>query len=99
MGLKATDNDRRHVALCHDEFRRPRSGLCRSGGIGNNNNNIPSKVAGVEGPQKSAHDTRTLAPYWRGPSTMTFSSPSRMHRGQKAHPNIWILPTTSLYSL
>ncbi|GFW43713.1 hypothetical protein TNCV_4770621 [Trichonephila clavipes] len=28
MVLKA--NDRRHLALCHDEFRGPRSGLCRS---------------------------------------------------------------------
>ncbi|GFT73394.1 hypothetical protein TNCV_1081531 [Trichonephila clavipes] len=32
---KATGNDRRHLALCHDEFRGPRSGLCRSGGISN----------------------------------------------------------------
>ncbi|GFW82996.1 uncharacterized protein TNCV_4604231 [Trichonephila clavipes] len=40
MMLKATANDRRHLALCHDEFRWPRSGLCRSGGIGNNSNNI-----------------------------------------------------------
>ncbi|GFW02320.1 hypothetical protein TNCV_1732351 [Trichonephila clavipes] len=39
MVLKDTANDRRHLALCHDEFRRPRSGLCRSGGIGNNNSN------------------------------------------------------------
>ncbi|GFW18625.1 uncharacterized protein TNCV_1222861 [Trichonephila clavipes] len=38
MVLKATVNDRRHLALCHDEFRGPRSDLCRSGGIGNNNN-------------------------------------------------------------
>ncbi|GFU07733.1 uncharacterized protein TNCV_4164281 [Trichonephila clavipes] len=30
MVLKATANDRRHLALCHDEFRGPRSGLCRS---------------------------------------------------------------------
>ncbi|GFW63957.1 uncharacterized protein TNCV_706631 [Trichonephila clavipes] len=37
MVLKATSNDRRHLALGHDEFRGPRSGLCRSGGIGNNN--------------------------------------------------------------
>ncbi|GFX59639.1 uncharacterized protein TNCV_3754041 [Trichonephila clavipes] len=37
MVLKATANDRRHLALCHDEFRGPRSGLCRSGGIGDNN--------------------------------------------------------------
>ncbi|GFX35930.1 uncharacterized protein TNCV_4214521 [Trichonephila clavipes] len=36
MVLKATANDRRHLALCHDEFRGPRSGLCRSGGISNN---------------------------------------------------------------
>ncbi|GFW95946.1 uncharacterized protein TNCV_4173731 [Trichonephila clavipes] len=36
--LKATANDRRHLALCHDEFRGPRSVLCRSGGISNNNN-------------------------------------------------------------
>ncbi|GFX65497.1 uncharacterized protein TNCV_4735451 [Trichonephila clavipes] len=36
MVLKVTDNDRRHLALCHDEFRGPRSGLCRSGGISNN---------------------------------------------------------------
>ncbi|GFW94927.1 uncharacterized protein TNCV_3398061 [Trichonephila clavipes] len=32
MMLKATANDSRHLALCHDEFRGPRSGLCRSGG-------------------------------------------------------------------
>ncbi|GFX41593.1 uncharacterized protein TNCV_3109891 [Trichonephila clavipes] len=32
MVIKATANDRRHLALCHDEFRGPRSGLCRSGG-------------------------------------------------------------------
>ncbi|GFV55488.1 uncharacterized protein TNCV_3776751 [Trichonephila clavipes] len=38
MVLKATANDSRHLALCHDEFRGPRSGLCRSGGIGNSNN-------------------------------------------------------------
>ncbi|GFT11451.1 zinc finger protein [Trichonephila clavipes] len=31
MELKATANNRRHLALCHDEFRGPRSGLCRSG--------------------------------------------------------------------
>ncbi|GFY08698.1 uncharacterized protein TNCV_5006111 [Trichonephila clavipes] len=31
MVLKSTANDRRHLALCHDEFRGPRSGLCRSG--------------------------------------------------------------------
>ncbi|GFV59196.1 uncharacterized protein TNCV_2339371 [Trichonephila clavipes] len=37
MVLKATANDRRHLALCHDEFRGPRSGLCRSGSISNNN--------------------------------------------------------------
>ncbi|GFW59047.1 hypothetical protein TNCV_2831531 [Trichonephila clavipes] len=35
---KATANDRRHLALCHDEFPGHRSGLCRSGGISNNNN-------------------------------------------------------------
>ncbi|GFY28403.1 uncharacterized protein TNCV_1970581 [Trichonephila clavipes] len=28
MVLKATANDRRHLALGHDEFRGPRSGLC-----------------------------------------------------------------------
>ncbi|GFU67801.1 uncharacterized protein TNCV_4684221 [Trichonephila clavipes] len=37
MVLKATDNDRRHIALCHEEFRGPRSVLCRSVGISNNN--------------------------------------------------------------
>ncbi|GFV31865.1 putative DD41D transposase [Trichonephila clavipes] len=37
MVLKATANDRRQLALCHDEFREPASGLCRSGGISNNN--------------------------------------------------------------
>ncbi|GFV83043.1 hypothetical protein TNCV_1180571 [Trichonephila clavipes] len=31
MVLKATANDKRHLALCHDEYRGPRSGLCRSG--------------------------------------------------------------------
>ncbi|GFW04485.1 uncharacterized protein TNCV_878541 [Trichonephila clavipes] len=35
--LKATANDRRHLALCHDEFRGPRSVLYRSGGISNTN--------------------------------------------------------------
>ncbi|GFX06895.1 hypothetical protein TNCV_1202101 [Trichonephila clavipes] len=30
------DNDRRHLNLCHDEFRGPRSDLCGSGGISNN---------------------------------------------------------------
>ncbi|GFV43259.1 uncharacterized protein TNCV_72161 [Trichonephila clavipes] len=39
MVLKATANDWRHLAFCHDEFRGPRSGLCRSGGISNNKNN------------------------------------------------------------
>ncbi|GFX23851.1 uncharacterized protein TNCV_1788821 [Trichonephila clavipes] len=38
MVLKATANDMRHLALCDDEFRGPRSGLCRLGGISNNNN-------------------------------------------------------------
>ncbi|GFX25095.1 uncharacterized protein TNCV_2752701 [Trichonephila clavipes] len=28
MVLKVTDNDRRHLTLCHDEFHGPRSGLC-----------------------------------------------------------------------
>ncbi|GFV88033.1 uncharacterized protein TNCV_3241831 [Trichonephila clavipes] len=37
MVLIATADDRRHLALCHDEFRGPRSGLYRSGGVGNNN--------------------------------------------------------------
>ncbi|GFV89930.1 uncharacterized protein TNCV_4642731 [Trichonephila clavipes] len=37
MVLKATVNDRRLLALCHDEFRGPRSGLCRSGDISKNN--------------------------------------------------------------
>ncbi|GFW21743.1 SCAN domain-containing protein 3 [Trichonephila clavipes] len=35
MVLKDTVNDRRHVAYCHDEFRGPRSGICRSDGIFN----------------------------------------------------------------
>ncbi|GFT47477.1 uncharacterized protein TNCV_3750101 [Trichonephila clavipes] len=37
MVLKDTANDRRHIDHCHDEFRGPQSGLCRSGGISNNN--------------------------------------------------------------
>ncbi|GFU37466.1 hypothetical protein TNCV_4274081 [Trichonephila clavipes] len=32
MVLKATADDRRHLTLCHDEFRGSRSGLCRSEG-------------------------------------------------------------------
>ncbi|GFV68187.1 uncharacterized protein TNCV_1874691 [Trichonephila clavipes] len=36
MVPKATANDKRRLALCRDEFRGPRSGLCRSGGINNN---------------------------------------------------------------
>ncbi|GFV37766.1 uncharacterized protein TNCV_3040241 [Trichonephila clavipes] len=48
MVLKATAHDRRHLALCHDEFRGPLSGLCRSGDIGNNNNNILAfRISGV----------------------------------------------------
>ncbi|GFU53232.1 uncharacterized protein TNCV_2952731 [Trichonephila clavipes] len=39
MVLKATANDRRHIVHCHDEFRGPQSGLCRSGGISNNSSN------------------------------------------------------------
>ncbi|GFY30207.1 uncharacterized protein TNCV_3091141 [Trichonephila clavipes] len=39
MVLKTMANDRRHLALCHDEFHGPSSGLCRSGGISENNNN------------------------------------------------------------
>ncbi|PRD34924.1 UNVERIFIED_CONTAM: hypothetical protein NCL1_13128 [Trichonephila clavipes] len=38
MVLKATANNRRHLAVCHDEFHGPKSGLCRSGGISNNKN-------------------------------------------------------------
>ncbi|GFW15057.1 uncharacterized protein TNCV_983491 [Trichonephila clavipes] len=34
--LKATANDRRHLVLCQDKFRGSRSGLSRSGCIGNN---------------------------------------------------------------
>ncbi|GFX16162.1 uncharacterized protein TNCV_4704181 [Trichonephila clavipes] len=33
MVLKVTANDWRHLVLCHDEFRGPRSGLCRSGNL------------------------------------------------------------------
>ncbi|GFW99769.1 uncharacterized protein TNCV_3419981 [Trichonephila clavipes] len=40
LGLKATPYDRRHLAPCHDEFRGPRSGLCRLGGISNNSNYV-----------------------------------------------------------
>ncbi|PRD33186.1 UNVERIFIED_CONTAM: hypothetical protein NCL1_18208 [Trichonephila clavipes] len=32
-GAQSYGNHRRHLALCHDEFRGPRSGFCRSGGI------------------------------------------------------------------
>ncbi|GFU81354.1 uncharacterized protein TNCV_3583361 [Trichonephila clavipes] len=37
MVLKVTDNDRRPLTLCHDEFRGHLSGLCQTGGISNNN--------------------------------------------------------------
>ncbi|GFW38303.1 uncharacterized protein TNCV_1331561 [Trichonephila clavipes] len=40
MLLKATANDRSHLALCRDKFCGSRSGLCRSGGNSNNNNRI-----------------------------------------------------------
>ncbi|GFU98528.1 hypothetical protein TNCV_3653591 [Trichonephila clavipes] len=33
----AQSYDRRYLALCHEESRGPRTGLCRSGGINNNN--------------------------------------------------------------
>ncbi|GFV43566.1 hypothetical protein TNCV_1690101 [Trichonephila clavipes] len=33
MVLKATTNDRCHLAHCHEEFRGPQSGLCRSGAV------------------------------------------------------------------
>ncbi|GFW93679.1 uncharacterized protein TNCV_4542061 [Trichonephila clavipes] len=45
MGLKATGNDKRHLALCHDEFRGPRFGLCRSSDISNNNISVLNTVA------------------------------------------------------
>ncbi|GFW80422.1 uncharacterized protein TNCV_2945541 [Trichonephila clavipes] len=35
MVLKATDNDKCHLTFCLEEFRGPRSGFCRSGGINN----------------------------------------------------------------
>ncbi|GFV51327.1 uncharacterized protein TNCV_3615251 [Trichonephila clavipes] len=38
MVLKATANNMSYLALCHDEFRGPSSGLCRSGGISNKSN-------------------------------------------------------------
>ncbi|GFX47430.1 hypothetical protein TNCV_1734171 [Trichonephila clavipes] len=38
MVPKATDNDRRHLSPCYDEYRGPRSDLCQSDGISNNNN-------------------------------------------------------------
>ncbi|GFX17213.1 hypothetical protein TNCV_2857361 [Trichonephila clavipes] len=37
MVLKATANDRRHLALCPGEFHGPRSGICRLGGCSSNN--------------------------------------------------------------
>ncbi|GFV95757.1 uncharacterized protein TNCV_1728071 [Trichonephila clavipes] len=40
MVPKAKANDRCHLVLCQDEFRGPRSSLCRSSGISNNNNTI-----------------------------------------------------------
>ncbi|GFU76247.1 uncharacterized protein TNCV_527271 [Trichonephila clavipes] len=43
MVLKATDNARCPLALCHDEFREPRSDLCRSGGISNNSSKMHSR--------------------------------------------------------
>ncbi|GFU86146.1 hypothetical protein TNCV_368041 [Trichonephila clavipes] len=43
MVLKAMANDRRHLVLCHDEFRGPRPGLYRSGGMSNNNNYMSKK--------------------------------------------------------
>ncbi|GFV38299.1 hypothetical protein TNCV_1619451 [Trichonephila clavipes] len=36
MVLKATANDRNHLALCNNEFRWPRSGLCRTDVISEN---------------------------------------------------------------
>ncbi|GFV50864.1 uncharacterized protein TNCV_3921571 [Trichonephila clavipes] len=44
MVLKATANGRRHLALCDDEFRGPRSGLCRSGGVSNNNKKLKTGI-------------------------------------------------------
>ncbi|GFS59413.1 uncharacterized protein TNCV_3725521 [Trichonephila clavipes] len=48
--LKSTDNEMRHLALFHEEFRGPRSGLCLSGGISNNNNNV-YQIFYIAGPQ------------------------------------------------
>ncbi|GFU57116.1 uncharacterized protein TNCV_1779791 [Trichonephila clavipes] len=39
MVLKATGNDRCHLALFYDEFRGLWSDICRSGGNSNNGNN------------------------------------------------------------
>ncbi|GFW45645.1 zinc finger protein [Trichonephila clavipes] len=48
MGLKATVNDRRHLALCYDEFRGPQPGLCRSAGHASSHPRVPrAPQAGV----------------------------------------------------
>ncbi|GFV76990.1 uncharacterized protein TNCV_690601 [Trichonephila clavipes] len=44
MVLKAMANNRRHLALCHYEFRGPQSCLCRSGGIRNNNDRARTRA-------------------------------------------------------
>ncbi|GFV89977.1 hypothetical protein TNCV_4643191 [Trichonephila clavipes] len=79
MVLKTKANDRRHFAPCHDEFCRSRSGLCRSGGISNNNKSFKVKferssllamwlLAGVSFrnpvPLKTRFDSKSSG--WRG---------------------------------
>ncbi|GFW31559.1 hypothetical protein TNCV_4419941 [Trichonephila clavipes] len=56
---QATANDRRHLALCHDEFRGLCSDLCRSGGISNNNNKTLMFICYEQSPD-NARSVRSL---------------------------------------
>ncbi|GFX68935.1 hypothetical protein TNCV_682941 [Trichonephila clavipes] len=66
MVFKSTGNDRRHLALCDDEFRGPRSDLCRSGGINNNKpkNNF-FKISSYFQTQYGGYDPRLVTEWVR----------------------------------
>ncbi|GFW50339.1 hypothetical protein TNCV_4697541 [Trichonephila clavipes] len=78
MVLKATANDRRHLALCHDEFRGPRSGLCRS--EFRHNEAHGWYVAGAEaGQSKIDGNSPSAAPLFRfSPPVLDQSAPDAL---------------------
>ncbi|GFV69834.1 hypothetical protein TNCV_1204191 [Trichonephila clavipes] len=82
--LKATDNDKSHLALCHDEFRGPLSSLCRSGGIGSSNNNKERCTLNLT---KAQTTSRWCSVVVRRGSTVQVSSLSLDHDPKRRGPS------------